>query len=318
MHRQSRCLILGGCGFIGSNVVERLLAHGYRVRVFDTPTASRANLIRVESEIEFVHGNFLNEVEVDEALQDVDFVFHLVGTTLPASSNNHPTFDVETNVLASIRLLQMSKRHRVKKVIFASSGGTVYGEAKTIPVREDHPTEPICSYGITKLTIEKYLQLFHHLHGLDHTILRVANPYGKHQKLTADQGIVGVFLSRLNEGKTITIWGDGSVTRDYIYIEDVANAFVSAVSQDSSHRIFNIGTGVGTTIRELLAKMERVTGIRAEVEYVPGRSMDVSANVLDPARALRYLKWRPQIGCDEGLRRTWTWVCDRRSNVAAK
>jgi UDP-glucose 4-epimerase len=316
MDRRGRCLVLGGCGFIGSNLVEKLLTQEYKVRVLDTPSASRANLAGLESKIEFVRGNFLNEAEVDEAVQGVELVFHLIGTTLPASSNNDPTFDVETNVVASIKLLRVCKHHGVKKLIFASSGGTVYGQAKTIPIREDHPTEPICSYGITKLAIEKYLQLFHRLHGLDYTILRIANPYGRYQRFAGEQGIVGVFLSRLNDKKPIKIWGDGSATRDYIYVEDVANAFVSAINQNSSHRIFNIGTGVGTTIRDLLAKMARVTGIRPQVEYVASRSMDVSVNVLDPGRALECLDWRPEIECEEGLRRTWDWVCGRTSNVA--
>ncbi len=316
MERQSRCLVLGGCGFMGCNLVEKLLTRGYKVRVFDTATASRVNLVGLESEIEFVTGNFLNEAEVDKAVQNMDFVFHLIGTTLPASSNKDPAFDVETNVIASIKLMQISKRHGVQKLIFASSGGTVYGQVKTTPIREDHPTEPICSYGITKLAIEKYLHLFHRLHGLDYAVLRIANPYGRHQKLTAEQGIVGVFLSRIKDKKPITIWGDGSVTRDYICVEDVSNAFVAAITQDSPHRIFNVGTGVGTTIRDMLAKMERVTGIRPQVEYVAGRSVDVSVNVLDPGRAQQCLNWRPEVACEEGLRRTWNWLCGRTSNVA--
>lgn len=304
-----RCLVLGGAGFMGCNLVGRLLAEGYRVRVYDTPTSNRANLAAFESEIEFIEGDFLDAADVDRALQDVDFVFHLVGTTLPATSNTNPVFDVESNVLATIRLLQASVRHGVKRVVFPSSGGTVYGIPLKIPIQESHPTDPICSYGITKLTIEKYLQLFRQLHGLDYTILRIANPYGKYQKLTAQQGVVGVFLARIKEGKPITIWGDGSVTRDYVYVEDVADAFVRALWQDSPYRIFNIGTGVGTSLRDLLARMEQVTGIRPQVEYAAARQFDVLINVLDSTRAQKYMNWRIETDLDTGLRKTWVWLC---------
>lgn len=308
-HRhQQRCLVLGGCGFIGSNLVEKLLAEGYRVRVFDLPTANRTNLASVEKEISFCAGDFLNQADVDGALQDVDFVFHLVGTTLPANSNGRPVFDVESNVIGTIRLLESSVRHGIKRVVFSSSGGTVYGEPQKIPIPEDHPTHPLCSYGITKLAIEKYLRLFHHLHGLDYTILRIANPYGRYQKLTADQGAVGVFLARICEGKTITIWGDGSVRRDYIYVEDVANAFVRALTQESAYRVFNIGTGVGISLRDLLDKMERITGIKPKVEYAPARPVDVSVNVLDATRANEFMNWQAETDCDTGLRKTCAWL----------
>lgn len=312
----TRCLVLGGCGFIGRNLVEKLLEDGHRVRVFDTPTANRSNLASVESEIEFVPGSFLNASEVEVSLQDVDVVFHLVGTTLPANSNADPAFDVESNVLGTIRLLEASVRQSVKRIVFASSGGTVYGEPQTIPIPEDHPTAPLCSYGITKLMIEKYLQLFECLHGLSYTVLRIANPYGKYQKLTAEQGAVGVFLGCIREGKTITIWGDGSSMRDYVYVGDVARAFVKAMTQDSPYRVFNVGSGVGLSLRDLLAKMERVTGRKAHVEYLPGRRVDVSASVLDSSRANKWMNWRAETDCDTGLQKVWDWICNTRSQTA--
>jgi UDP-glucose 4-epimerase len=314
---QSSCLVLGGCGFIGSNVVEHLLVEGYRVRVFDTPTASKANLASVESQIDFVVGDFLNAADVDEAIHGVDFVVHLVGTTLPSNSNNRPVFDIESNLLGTINLLQASVRHGVRRLVFASSGGTVYGEPRKVPISEDHPTDPLCSYGIAKLAVEKYLQLYRHLHGLDYTILRIANPYGKYQKFTGEQGAVGIFLARVSEGQTITIWGDGSVARDYVYVEDVAKAFVKALTQDSAYRLFNIGTGVGTSVRDLLYKIESVTGITPIVEFSEGRPMDASTNVLDSARASKYMNWRAETDCDAGLRKTWSWLHESRAKAAA-
>jgi len=310
-----RCLILGGCGFIGANLAETLLTEGYRVRIFDTPTASRANLASFESQIDFCSGDFLKEADIDGALKDVDFVFHLVGTTLPANSNYRTVFDVQSNVIASIRLLEATLRHGVKRLVFASSGGTVYGESQTIPITEDHPTDPLCSYGITKLAIEKYLRLYRHLHGLDYTILRISNPYGKYQKFTAEQGVIGVFLSRIRENRPITIWGDGSVVRDYIYVEDVANAFVKAITQDSQYRVFNIGTGIGMSLRNLLEMMERVTGIKPKVDYAAGRPVDVSVNVLDPTRGRTYMNWHAETDCEAGLHKTWSWLCESDSEI---
>lgn len=298
-------------------MVEELLKQDYPVRILDVPTSNRDNLASVISAIEFVEGNFSNTADIEAALEQVDFVIHLVGTTLPANSNSQPAFDVESNVIGTIRLLELCIRHNIKRFVFASSGGTVYGKAQELPITEDHPTNPLCSYGISKLAIEKYIRLFHHLHGLDYTILRIANPFGRYQKLAGEQGAVGVFLARINESKTITIWGDGSVTRDYIYAEDVARAFVKALSHSSEHRLFNIGTGIGLSLRDLIAKIERITGTKVQVEYSAGRTIDVSTNILDPTRANRFLNWRAATDCDTGLRKTLEWICSSKPRLAA-
>jgi UDP-glucose 4-epimerase len=312
---RKRCLILGGCGFIGSNLVEKLLAESYLVRVFDSPHASRSNLASNESQCEFFAGNFLNSADLDGALEGVDFVCHLVGTTLPADSNNRLGFDVESNVIGTINLLQACVSHRIRRIVFASSGGTVYGEPLSMPISEDHPTDPRCSYGITKLMIEKYLRLYRHLHGLDYTVLRIANPYGRYQRLAGEQGAVGVFVAGVSQGQTITIWGDGSAARDYVYVEDVADAFVKALTQDSTYRVFNIGTGVGTSLLDLLRKIERVTGMTAKVEFAAARPGDVSTNVLDSTRANRYLNWSAETDCETGLRKTWAWLSGKNAKA---
>jgi UDP-glucose 4-epimerase len=161
------------------------------------------------------------------------------------------------------------------------------------------------------------LQLYRHLHGLDYTILRIANPYGKYQKFTGEQGAVGIFLARVSEGQTITIWGDGSVARDYVYVGDVARAFVKALTHDSTYRVFNIGTGVGTSLLELLRKIERVTGITPVVQFSDGRPVDVSTNILDPTRANKHLDWRAETDCDAGLRETWLWLSESKARAAA-
>lgn len=314
MNGNPTCLVLGGCGFIGSNLIEQLVAEGYRVRVFDRPEANRKVF---NGGIEFCGGDFLNALEVDRALEGVDFVFHLVGTTLPANSNSCPAFDIESNVVGTIRLLELSVRHKVRRIVFSSSGGTVYGEPKVIPIPEEHPTEPLCSYGIAKLAIEKYLHIYRNMHGLDYTVLRIANPYGRYQKLTAEQGAIGVFLGRMRDGKKITVWGDGSVVRDYIYVQDVARAFVRALTQTSPYRIFNIGTGRGLSLRDLISELSQITGMKPEVEYAPSRSVDVSVNILDATRADKYIDWRAEFDHRTGLRETWSWICENKQFAQA-
>lgn len=310
-----RCLVLGGAGFIGSHLVELLVAEGFPVRVFDLrgraserlalPSAGLASLA---GGIQVVEGDFQKASELAAAVAGCEAVFHLIGTTVPSSSNRDPVFDVETNLAATLRLLDACVKARVQQVIFSSSGGTVYGEAGNHPIPETHPTEPRSSYGITKLAIEKYLALFHQLHGLDYTVLRIANAYGPRLPLTGEQGVVGAFLARLKRGEAITIWGEGAVVRDYVYVSDVVRAFRAALGQRSPFRLFNIGTGVGTSLKELIACMERVTGRRAQIEQRPARPVDLPVNVLDSTRARQHLRWQPAVSLETGLRRTWEWL----------
>ena len=304
-----RCLVLGGRGFIGSHLINALLDQGHIVRCFDRP-----NLIQIGSphlnnpNFETYEGDFASESDVANALIGCDACYHLVSTTLPKSSNEDPVFDVETNVLATIRLLTHAVRLGVKKVIFVSSGGTVYGVPEQVPIMESHPTNPICSYGITKLTIEKYLELFHRIYGLDYTVLRLANPFGERQRLSASQGAVAVFLGKILRGEYVEIWGDGSIVRDYIYISDVVDALLVALGNSSSERIFNVGSGQGYSLNQVLEIIEDVTGITANCRQMPERVFDVPVNVLSIERAHRYLNWAPQVNFEQGLTRFAEWL----------
>ena len=251
-----------------------------------------------------------NKVRLDRALRGVEVVFHLAGTTDPKTSNDDPAYDVESNVLSTLRLLDACLAAGVRKVVFNSSGGTVYGVPGMLPVREDHPTDPICSYGITKLTIEKYLDLYRRLHGLDYVALRVSNAYGEGQNPDRGQGAVAAFTARVARRQPIEVWGDGSVTRDYVHVEDVARALVMAAERTPQDRLLNVGSGVGTTLNELIDLIREVTGRDAEVRYTSGRAFDVPALVLDTHRIQEQIGWHPQVMLDEGLRRTWQWVLD--------
>ena len=303
-----RCLILGGGGFIGSFLADRLLILGHAVRIFERPRVLPYRAFGREERVEWLAGDFQSAADVEAAVEDCNMVFHLVSTTLPKNSNDDPIYDVETNLVGTLRLLAAAVRCAVKKVVFISSGGTVYGVPSRIPISEEHPTEPLVSYGIVKLAIEKYLHLYWCMHGLDYRVLRVSNPFGERQRVDTAQGAVAVFLSRALAGQPIEIWGDGSVTRDYIYIENVVDAFIMAMKHDGEPRVFNIGSGEGRSLNQLLTTMEELIGRPVERRYLPARKFDVPVNVLDVSRARDVLGWQPRVSFREGLGRTLDWL----------
>jgi UDP-glucose 4-epimerase len=301
-----KCLVLGGGGFIGSHIVEELHAAGHDIRILERPRVPRFR--EFASRVEWVEGDFQSASVVHDAVDGIDAVFHLVSTTLPKSSNDDPIFDLESNVVATLRMLEFARDARVRKIIFISSGGTVYGTPATLPIPETHPTEPRVAYGIAKLAIEKYLALFQRLHGMDYTVLRVANPYGKRQRVETAQGAVAAFIDRVLRDQPIEIWGDGTITRDYVHVADVARAFLHALDYDGDVHIFNVASGRGRTLNELVALLEDVMGRRIAVRYMPGRPFDVPSNVLAIDRARDVLGWMPQVDFEAGLRETFAWA----------
>ncbi|MEA3347774.1 MAG: NAD-dependent epimerase/dehydratase family protein [Pseudomonadota bacterium] len=301
-------LVLGGAGFIGSHLVDALVAAGHRVRVFERRACELGNLAAVLDKIELCYGDFTKTKDLAGALEGIDLVVHLVSTVVPASSNLDPLYDIETNLKSTVSLLELALKKGVKKVVFASSGGTVYDPASALPIREESPTEPLSSYGIVKLATEKYLKLFHHLHGLDYTILRIANPYGERQRCSGAQGAVAVFLGRIKSGEAIEIWGDGTVARDYLYIADLTKALLLACEKSTSVKLFNLGSGKPCNLNQLIALLEEVSGRKVSVLYKESRACDSPVNYLDCRRAQKELGWEPQFDFREGLRRTWKWV----------
>jgi UDP-glucose 4-epimerase len=302
------CLVLGGAGFIGSHLAEALAQAGHAVKVFDRPHVDRLPLLPRHKGFEIFTGDFLNSQSLGPALRGTEVVFHLVSTTLPKTANDNPMYDVETNVLGSLRLLALCRQHAVRKVVFISTGGTVYGVPRSLPIDETHPTQPITSYGIQKLAIEKYLHLNWALHGLDYCVLRVANAYGERQRTDTAQGAVSVFLERVLRGEAIQLWGDGSVVRDYVYVGDIVEAFLKALAYDGEHKLFNIGSGTGVSLNQLIDAIGALVGRRPAVEYAPARRFDVPANVLDCSLARRVLGWQARTPLAEGLRRTYDWM----------
>jgi UDP-glucose 4-epimerase len=245
-------------------------------------------------------------------LEEVDTVFHLAWTTKPQSANDSPYYDLQTNVLAGLHFLDSLVRlTKPPRVIFVSTGGAIYGPPDYLPVDEIHPTRPLNAYGIGKLTFERYLDLYQRLHGLDFLVFRPGNPYGEGQDPSGAQGAIAVFLGCLLVGKTISIWGDGEVIRDYLYIGDLVDALVKGVEYRpglDEARIFNIGSGQGKSLNQLIASLATVTGRKPHVVYQAARKADTSAVVLDIALVSRCLNWRPATSLEYGLSATWEWL----------
>ena len=303
-----KCTIFGGGGFIGSAIADRLLLDGHQLRIFERPRVDPYRKFLDAEHVEWVTGDLLSVHDVGAAIDGSDAVIHLVSTTLPKSSNDDPIYDVQTNLVATLQLLDAMVSRKVRKIIFISSGGTVYGTPRYIPVDEAHPTEPQVSYGIVKLAIEKYLLMYERLHDIKTTILRVANPFGERQRVETAQGAVGVFLHQALLGQPIEIWGDGSVARDYVYISDVAEAFARALTYSGSESVFNISSAAGTSLNELVALMEKLLGRTVEKRYFPGRPIDVPVNVLCNDLARRELDWTPRVPLFAGLEKTVGWM----------
>lgn len=303
--RKNRCLVLGANGFIGTNLCLALDGAGFLVRGAGRTEFARGELHdRVEwAQLDFIATSF------DEALEGVDVVVHLVSTLLPAVSNNDKLRDVQENLLSTLRLLDGCKRNGIRKIIFASSGGTVYGAQAVTPITEDQPTRPISSYGIVKTCIENYLSLYRHLHGLDSVSLRISNPFGLYQMPT-DQGLVAALIGKALKNERIDIWGDGGVVRDYLHVSDVVDAIIRAIGLTSKYapRTYNIGSGVGRSVNSVLDAVRVIHGSPMAVQYHPARAVDVPVNVLDVRLANEHLEWAPCSDWDDSLNETYQWL----------
>ena len=298
-------LILGGNGFIGSHLVDKLLTENHSVRVFDK---YEEHYRKPLAGVDYRFGDFGNRGLLGYTLEGIDIVFHLINTTLPKTSNDDPAFDVQSNVVETLFLLEQCVSKSIKKIVFVSSGGTIYGRPTDLPITEHSPTEPECSYGIIKLTIEKYLALFNHLHGLDYTIVRPSNAYGGRQNPAGIQGAIAVFLGKIARDEQIEIWGDGEVVRDYIYIKDLVDGIYKAATTDTKEKIFNLGSGNGHTLNQVVETIRAVTEKDVRIAYKAKRVFDVPETFLDISRARKLLHWSPTTSLESGIKKTWEFI----------
>ncbi len=301
-------LVLGGAGFIGSNLTIELLNLGFHVRLFTRPSNSLKNLVHYLDRLELVYGDFMDEVAVRKAVEGVDYVVHSISTTLPATTTDSGIYDINSNLVPTVRLLENCLNFGVKKFIYISSGGTVYGEPRYIPIDEQHPLLPKSLYGHSKKIIENYVNFYSHSHDLKTGILRVSNPYGPYQSSYRNQGLVAAAFGCILDERQFSIYGDGKIVRDYIYVADVVDAIILALENESSVAL-NISSGHGASILDILNKINQLSGNKLSKKHIESRQQDVQENILDNQLAQKTLGWKPKIDLDKGLALTWNWIC---------
>ena len=297
-----RAVVTGGAGFIGSNLVDALLARGDEVVVIDDlSTGKRYNVADAARLVEVD----IRGADMAETFADADACFHLAAQADVPTSVRRPDFDAEVNVIGSIRVLQAAGDRT--PVVFVSTGGAIYGECER-PAREDDPRRPLSPYGVAKLAAEEYLAAWNRLYSTRHTVLRLANVYGPRQEAGLEGGVVAIFLDAMAAGAESTIYGDGGQTRDFVHVDDVVRALLAAPGQGG---VYNIGSGVETSVGVLHERCRAVTGDDRPPRQAPPREGDVLRSILDVSLAERELGWRPEVSLDEGLRRTWDWIANR-------
>lgn len=277
-----KILLLGAAGFIGTNLTIELAKNtkdeitliDRNIDFFNPIINMNLNNVHIEE------ASLTVDMDFDSILKNQEIVYHLVSTTVPTTSNQHISQELVSNVIFSANLFEACIRCGVKKVVFISSGGTVYGREADCPLKEKTATNPISSYGIQKITIEKLLYLYRYMYGLDYRIIRLANPYGPYQRPNGVLGAVTTFTYKALKGDEITVYGDGSVVRDFIYIDDAIRAIMKIVKGESKHRTFNLGCGYGTSIKKVLDTIEKALGIKVNVSYVEGRKVDIEDMIL--------------------------------------
>lgn len=312
MPSSERVLVLGANGFVGSHVVDSLVDRGYDVRAFGRFSDNWTRFEKSD-QIEIVNGDFQNRAAVRDALEGTDYVFHLISTTNPATAEADPLVDIETNVSASVALFQdCVATGSIKRVIYASSGGTVYGERRgELPIHEDEPLLPVSPYGIGKVAIENYLRYFKVKHGLESTSFRIANPYGERQPRLRKQGVIPIFLDKVINNEPITVLGDGSMVRDYIYVRDVADMMVDTLQVTPEHDVYNLGSGVGHSLREIVKSITDVTGIDPEVHHRDTPSTFVHTSVLDMKRYFDEFGNKELVDLDKGILATYNHLLEQ-------
>jgi UDP-glucose 4-epimerase len=299
----ANALVIGGNGFLGSHLVDELVERGHATAVLDRFTAVTPQYAAIG--VEQVVGDFLNAADVARAVAGRDYVFHFVSTTTPASAENDPTLDLRTNVAASVELFALCADAGVQTVYFASTGGAIYGEHPTQLLTEETLPQPVSPYAIGKLTIEHYLRYFRRKNDLRSVSLRISNPYGPRQRINTVQGVIPIFLRRMSAGLPLNIYGDGSMVRDFLYVTDVARMVADTVGCSTEHPVYNVGSGIGVSINEVVDILSEVTGIDPVLQHSEVPPTFVDHVVLDPSRYRGEFGDTALVTLREGCARTW-------------
>jgi len=308
----ANCLVLGANGFIGSHLVDQLSKAGHFVRCFDRYRRESYLFSNTASNnVEVFAGDFLNRSSLHEALDDIDYVFHFISTTNPLVSDGDPLIDIDTNIRMSVELFSMCVEKNIKRVVFASTGGAVYGNVSTKEITsEDTCPHPFSPYAIGKLTIENYLNYFSHKYGLNGTTVRISNPYGPRQNILSGQGVIPIFLNKIRLGEPITIYGDGEMVRDYIFIGDLVKMIVPLIEKQPKQTVYNLGSGHGYSVNQLVEIIEKVTGESVKRDHRPAPSTYVDTIVLDSHRYVSEFRVEPKTPLSEGIKKMWKYIQD--------
>ena len=314
MRDQMKALVTGGAGFIGSNLVDRLLAEDHEVDVLDDlSSGSLAN--QAEARADRANRLTFHQVDIRDphvvdlvARRQPEVVYHLAAQADVRVSVTRPVFDAEVNVIGTVNVLEGARVAGTRKVVFASSGGTIYGEPDpaALPCKESHPQAPLSPYGVTKRVAFDYLRVYRELHGIEFTALALANVYGPRQDPHGEAGVVAIFAGRLLSVEPCTVFGDGEQTRDYVYVDDVVDAFVRATSKGGG-LLVNVGTGIETSVNQLYSAMARSAGVDRPAAMAPERPGELARSALDPGRAAIHLGWRPWTTVEDGTSRVLDW-----------
>ncbi len=303
-----KILVTGGAGFIGSHIVDKYISLNHEVVIVDDLTTGKKE--NINSDAKFYRIDLRNEKKIAAILkrERPEIINHQAAQKSVAHSVTDPIHDAGINIVGFLNLMEAAKQTGVKKVIFSSTGGAIYGDAKEIPTPETYPPQPISPYAITKFATEQYLRFYQQTAGITPVILRYANVYGPRQDPFGEAGVVAIFSMLLSEGKPLTVFGDGKQTRDYVYVEDVAEANVKALKYNPEKyddAIINIGTGVETTLNDIIALLEDASAKKAEVKNEPPRAGDLLRSAIAPEKSHKVLGWKPQVEISEGIKNTY-------------
>jgi UDP-glucose 4-epimerase len=308
----SKVLVLGANGFLGSHLVDALAAKGNQVRAFGH--FSDAPVFESVDNVEIFSGDFLNRGDLAAAVNGMDYVFHFISTTTPATAESDPLVDIESNIKMSVELFKACVEAKIKKVIFASTGGAIYGGVGKKPHTELDLPEPVSPYAIGKLTIEHYLHFFKVVHGLDSVSFRISNPYGERQPFHRKQGVIPIFLEQICRGEPITIIGDGNMVRDYMYVRDLVSIIAEVFNKPAKHMVYNLGSGVAVTVNEIVKIVENVTGIIPKIVYREQPASYLQTVVLNNERLANDFGVLPVTDMTIGVKYTYEYIKEHVDN----
>ncbi|MGA3229374.1 MAG: NAD-dependent epimerase/dehydratase family protein [Candidatus Binatus sp.] len=309
-----RILVTGGAGFIGSHTVDALVASGAgEVSVLDDLSTGKRNQVNAKATL--YQTDLRDAAAVGSVVERArpEIIFHLAAQMDVRRSVADPAFDAQVNLVGFLNLIESARRHGLRRVIFSSTGGAIYGEQDEFPCSEDHPLRPVSPYGVAKLATEAYLFFYKVEYGIDYLALRFGNVYGPRQDPHGEAGVVAIFCGRMLDGKPVTIYGDGTQTRDYVYVGDVVRAVVAAAKSSASGIALNIGTGIETNVNDLYSTLAGIADFPTRAEHVAARPGEQKRSVISPARAEQELGWRPEKKFADGLEETFKYFKQQRA-----